>query len=48
MQDMHRELGVFQALFKALNSVPLDLYYACGDATAETQIAGFIHYYDRK
>lgn len=42
MQVMHRELGVFEAMFKALNSVSLDLYCDWGDATAETLSAGLI------
>jgi hypothetical protein len=42
MQAMHRELRVFEALFKALNSVSLDLYCDWGDATAETLSAGLI------
>jgi hypothetical protein len=42
MQDMHRELGVFEALFKTLNSVSFDLYCDWGDATAETLSAGSI------
>jgi hypothetical protein len=48
MQDMHRELGVFEALFKALNSVSVDLYNACGEATAETLSAGLVQEYNRK
>jgi hypothetical protein len=52
MQDMHRGPSVFEALFKALNPVSVDLYYAslqrCEDATAETLSAGLVHLYDNE
>jgi hypothetical protein len=48
MQDMHRELGVSEVLFKALNSISLDLYRDCGDAIAETLSAGLVHLHNRK
>jgi len=47
-QDIQRELGVFEAPFKALNSVSFDLYRNCGDATAETLSAGLEHLHNRK
>jgi hypothetical protein len=43
-----RELGVFEALFKALNSVSVDLYRDRGDATAETLNAGLVHQHKEK
>jgi len=48
MQDMHRELGVSETLFKALNSVSLDLYCDWGNATAETLSAELIQLHNRK